>query len=208
MGWDALVVVTHPGNQSVSNISREQLKAVLTGGITTWRELGGSSDRPINLYVRKGRISGVGRTLRQQLFGDPEKSFTPRATVLPSSGKIEKAVERDPDGLAVSGISSSRHRALKLLNLDGVEPSLATLKRGQYPLFRILFLVAPRDYESDPLLSRFVDFTFSVEGQRIIENAGTLPYHRGALLLTKASYNYIHSMEVMTDSGIYTIGGH
>ncbi|SCZ52156.1 substrate-binding domain-containing protein [Thiohalomonas denitrificans] len=208
IGWDALVVTVHPENQSVSDITREQLKDVLTGKITTWGELGGSPDRPINLYVRKGKISGVGLTLRQQLFDNPDQPFAQRATVLQSSGKIEKAVEGDPDGFAVSGISSSRQRALKMLDLEGVDPSLITFKRGKYPLYRILFLVAPQDYESDPLLSRFVDFTFSVEGQRTIQNAGTLPFHRGALLLMKASRNYVSSLEVMSNSGIYTIGGH
>ena len=208
MGWDALVVTVHPENQAVSNITREQLRDVLTGKITNWQELGGNSDRPINLYVRKGKISGVGLTLRQQLFDDPDQSFAARATILPSSGKIEKAVERDPNGFAVSGISSSRQRALKLLYLDSVEPSLDNLKRGKYPLFRILFLVAPDDYESDPVLSQFIDFAFSIEGQRTIQNAGTLPYHRGALLLIKASPNYIHTLEVMGKSGIYTVGGH
>ncbi|WP_303905368.1 substrate-binding domain-containing protein [Thiohalomonas denitrificans] len=208
IGWDALVVTVHPENESVSNITREQLKDVLTGKITTWGELGSSSNRPINLYVRKGKISGVGLTLRQQLFDDPDKSFAQRATILPSSGKIEKAIEGDPDGFAVSGISSSRHRAVKMLNLEGIDASLVTLKRGKYPLFRILFLVAPQDYESNPVLSQFVDFAFSVEGQRIIQNAGTLPFHRGALLLMKASPNYIRAVEVMGNSGIYTIGGH
>ena len=206
VGWDALVVITNQANREITAIGREQLQKVLTGEITRWSELGASSDKPINLYVRKGTISGVGLTLRQQLFNNRDQPFSPRATVLGSSGKIETAVEKDPYGIAVSGISSSRHRDLNLLRLDGIEPSMASLKSGKYSLFRILFLVAPNDYAEREELKGFVDFAHSPRGQQIMEQAGTLPYHRGVhLLFTAASYEYLHSIDVVEQLSIYTL---
>lgn len=207
LGWDSLVVITHPSNDSVTSLTLQQLRDVLTGKITRWSELGGA-DRPINLYVRQGRTSGVGLTLRQQLFNNHDQAFSTGALVKSSSGVIEKAVENDPDGLAVSGISSSRHRALKMLRLDGVEPTMDALQRGKYPLFRILFLVAPSNYKDDPLLNAFVDFAYSVEGLKVIETAGTLPFHRGVFLTSKVSFDYVQSINAVEKAGIYTTGGH
>lgn len=209
MGWDALVAITHKENSMISGISREQLKQVLTGKITRWDQLGAQSNQPINLYVRTGKISGVGLTLRQQLFNNINQNFHKGATYLPSSGKIEKAVEKDPYGLAVSGISSSRHRQLKLLKLDNIEPTMATLRSGKYMLYRILFLVTPPDYRERPELQEFVDFTLSSKGQKIIREAGTLPYRYGfGLLSSGASTGYLQALDVIEQSGIYTVSGH
>lgn len=209
VGWDALAVIAHKDNRSIDSVSMEQLRDVLTGKITNWQQLGGKEDRPINLYVRKGKISGVGLTLRQQLFNNANQEFAASAKILASSGKIEKAIEEDPNGLAVSGISSSRHRDLRILSLDGAQPTMDDLKAGHYHLYRILFLVAPPNYATDPDLKAFVDFALSLEGQRVIQAAGTLPYHRGiALLRTGASTEYIMAMDAIDQAGLYTLGGH
>ncbi len=208
LGWDALVVIVHPQNRLIDQISRDQLRDLLTGKITDWSQLAAGTSHAINLYVRRGKISGVGLTLRQQLFNNVDQEFAPGAIVLKSSGKIEKAVEQDPWGIAVSGISSSRHRNLRMVPLDGVEPTLANLKRGKYPLYRVLFLVTPTDYLLDPDLKAFVDFALSSAGQRVIEHAGTLPYVKGIGLLHRTSAEYIDTIELVDQKGIYTLGGH
>ena len=209
VGWDALVVITHKDNPDVGSVTKDQLRKVLTGEITNWKQLGAAEDRPINLYVRKGKISGVGLTLRQQLFNNSSQDFTDRAIILASSGKIEKAIEEDPNGLAISGISSSRHRNVRILSLDEQQPTMDNLKAGKYHLYRILFLVAPPDYATDPDIKAFVDFALSLEGQRVIKAAGTLPYRHGiGLLRTGASAEYIMALDAIDQAGQYTLGGH
>ncbi|MEJ2344952.1 MAG: substrate-binding domain-containing protein [Gammaproteobacteria bacterium] len=209
MGWDALVVIVHKDNHAVKSISLQQLRDVLTGKITDWKQLGANLDHPINLYLRKGKISGVGLTLRQQLFNNADQNFTSHATILASSGKIEKAVEKDPYALAVSGISSSRHRQVRILGLNGIDPTMANLKAGKYLLYRILFLVAPPDYTQRPELKGFVDFALSMDGQNVIEKAGTLPYNKGiGLLRTGASLEYLLTLDAIDRDGLYTLGGH
>ncbi len=208
VGWDALVTIVNQKNSLIDSITRQQLRDVLTGKITTWRELGANSDKPINLYVRRGKISGVGRTLRQQLFDNPGQEFTPQATRLASSGKIEKAVLNDPFGLAVSGISSSRHRPLKMLNLNHIEPTMENLKNGKYDLHRLLFLVVSSKYIERPEVVDFVKFALSVKGQTIIRKAGTLPYHQGvALIFNNTSQDYLNSINILEQQKIYTLSG-
>ncbi len=209
IGWDALVVIAHKDNKAIDSISMGQLRDVLTGKITDWQQLGAKESRPIHLYIRKGKISGVGLTLRQQLFNNADQDFATSAKVLASSGKIEKAIEEDPDGLAVSGISSSRHRKVRILSLEGQQPTMDNLKAGNYHLYRILFLVAPPNYADDPDLKGFVDYALSIEGQHVIQAAGTLPYRRGiGLLRSGASTEYIMALDAIDQAGLYTLGGH
>jgi len=207
IGWDSLVVITNKANTATTSISQQQLRDVLTGKITNWKALGGD-DRPINLYVRSGKISGVGRTLRQQLFNNTGQEFRQDAKRLASSGKIEKAVEQDPNALAISGISSSRHRAVNMLKLDGIAPSLDTLKAGKYPLFRLLFLVAPHNLNEHPELQDFIHYATSPQGQGIIKKAGTLPYSQAInLMFTGTTSSYLHSIDLLSENHIYSLTG-
>lgn len=208
VGWDALVVIINQQNPLIDSISRDQLRNVLTGEITHWNQLGANSDKPINLYVRQGKISGVGRTLRQQLFNNPDQEFRAGATRLASSGKIEKAVADDPYGLAVSGISSSRHQPVKMVKLEEIEPSMETLRSGNYHLYRMLFLVVSNKYHQRPEIMDFIDFALSPKGQKVILEAGTLPYHLGVSLIFKAaSQDYLNSIDIMEQHRIYTLSG-
>lgn len=208
VGWDALVVITNQDKPLINSITKEQLRDVLTGKITSWNELGAKSNKPINLYVRSGKISGVGRTLRQQLFNDPDQAFSDRAIILSSSSKIEKAIAADPYGLAVSGISSSRHQPVKMLQLNGIEPNMDTLKSGHYDLYRMLFLVVSKRYMERPEVAEFVKFALSAEGQKVIMAAGTLPYLKGVSLIFKAtSEDYLRSIDILEKQKIYTLSG-
>lgn len=207
LGWDALVVIVHPNNP-ISQISEQQLRDIYTGKITTWRELGAATDAPLNLYARDGKISGVERTMRQLIFDNNEQEFTSHATFLPSSGKIEQAIEKDPNGLGVSGISSSRLRHLKMLSLNGTEPNSDNLKNGTYKYYRLLFLVAGKQYTETPELRDFVKFATSIEGQKVIEKSGTLPYMRGLRLFNSGlRKSYIQALETIEQVGIYAPGG-
>jgi len=208
VGWDALVVIVNQEKPLIDSITREQLREVLTGKITHWKQLGANTDKPINLYVRQGKISGVGLTLRQQLFNDPDQAFSPGATRLASSGKIEQAVAADPYSLAISGISSSRHRPVKMLKLEGIEPNMKTLQSGHYQLYRMLFLVVSDTYRQRPEISDFVQFALSVDGQKVIREAGTLPYHQGvSLIFNAAGQDYLNSIDIMEKYRIYTLSG-
>ncbi|MDH5785596.1 MAG: substrate-binding domain-containing protein [Chromatiales bacterium] len=207
LGWDSLVAITHKDNKLVDGITLQQLREVLTGKVTNWKELGGE-DHPINLYVRTGKISGVGVTLRQQLFDNVDQEFSKGATYLPSSGKIEKAVEVDPYGFAVSGVSSSRHRDVKLLKLNGIVANMENLSQGTYPLYRLLFLVAPHTLLERKEIVDFIGFALSPHGQIAIRKAGTLPYHQGIrLIFNGTSASYLHAISLLEEGKIYTLSG-
>ncbi|HHH13203.1 MAG TPA: phosphate ABC transporter substrate-binding protein, partial [Thiolapillus brandeum] len=156
VAWDALVVMVHPDNP-VSDITLDQLKALYEGKITNWKELGGR-DAPIELLVRKGKISGVGRTLRELVWADPDQEFK-GSTEYPSSGPLEKAVETHPNAIGVSGISSARKRQVKLLTLEGKAPTYDNIKNGHYLLYRPLYITYyPRNNPKLKEIKRFIAF--------------------------------------------------
>ena len=182
VAWDALVVIVHKDNP-VSDISMQQLKDLYDGKVTNWKQLGGP-DRPVSLMIRKGKISGVGLTLRELVFHDAEHEFV-STHVFPSSGPLEKAVENNSDAIGVTGISSARKREVKLLKLEGKYPNYDTVRTGEYLLYRPLYIAFNSANQRYDEVKRFVDFAHTRVGREIIRNAGTVPYLEALRLVHK-----------------------
>jgi len=196
VAWDALVAIVNPLNP-IDTITLEQLRQVYTGAITNWKGLGGI-DAPIKLYVREGKISGVGHALRKLVFTNFNQEFVESATRVPSSGPLEKAVESNPNAMAVTGVGSARRRAVKILALDGIEPSYDNIRNGDYMLYRPMFLVIKK-YGATRAAKAFIKFAVSPEGRQVIRDAGTIPYRDGMPLIARQ----IKQQNAATERGLY-----
>jgi len=182
VAWDALAIIANKKNP-INNLSLQQIKNIYTGKIINWKQLGGV-DKPINLYTRRGKISGVGYAIRQYIFKDSGQEFKgPKEFIVRSSGPLEKACETDPYALGITGISSARKRNVKILQFDGKTPSFENVKNGEYGLYRPLYLVTSPT--PTRLAKDFVAFATSKEGRQIIRDNGTVPYKDAPHLLSK-----------------------
>lgn len=196
VAWDALVVIVNKDNP-VDSVTFKQLQQIYLGHIENWRDLGGQN-APIELYARKGNISGVGRTLRELVFANYKQEFKAKY-VVKSSGPLEKGVMENINGVGVTGISSAKRRDVKILKLDGKEPSYENIKKGEYLLYRPLYLVT-KGPRSEKKVKDFISFALSREGRQIIRDSGTVPYADAMSLVMKQLEQYKRAR----DSGIYS----
>ena len=184
VAWDALVVITHKSNP-ISNLSQKQIQDIYRGKITHWRQISKKApNAPIHLYIRKGKVSGVGYTIRQYLFKNSEIDFVTKSKYkMRSSGPLEKSIEKDKYGIGITGVSSARKRNVKILHIDNHSPTYENVARGKYLLYRPLYLV------TSPTPSKkvkdFVSFAKSREGRAIIKKNGTVPYLEALNLMDK-----------------------
>ena len=183
VAWDALVVIVHKDNP-VDNITLDQLRDLYKGRITNWKQLGGK-DAPVELYVRTGKISGVGRTLREILFANYDEEFV-AAHVAEESATLEKDMVTNPNGVGMTGISSARKLVgvAKILRLEGKEPSFENIRDGKYLLYRPLYMVTHLQ-DNDPEVKRFINFVMGAEGKQVMRRAGTVPYEDAISLWLK-----------------------
>jgi phosphate transport system substrate-binding protein len=182
VAWDALVVITHKKNP-VKNLTHKQIQDIYLGKVTNWRQVGGQNI-PLHLYIRRGKISGVGYAIRQYLFEDSNIDFkTPQKYVKRSSGPIERGIEKDITGIAITGVSSARKRNVKIISMDSKSPTFENVKNGSYGLYRPLYLVTTPT--PSPKVKDFVSFAMSKEGRKIIRNNGTVPYMDAPKLMSK-----------------------
>lgn len=182
VAWDALVLITHKNNP-VKNLNSDQVRDIYLGKITDWKQLGGKPG-PIHLYVRRGKISGVGYAIRQYLFQDSNIEFVTKTNyIMPSSGPLEKAIEVDTYGIAITGVSSARKRNVNILSMDGKSPTYDNVMYGKYGLYRPLYLVTTPT--PSPKVKDFISFAMSKEGREIIRQNGTVPYKDAPNLMSK-----------------------
>jgi len=196
VAWDALVVIVHPDNP-VENITFDQIRGIYLGKITNWKQLGGNN-APIRLMARKGKLSGVGRALRKLVFANYNQEF--KATeFVKSSGPLEKAVVKDVNALGVTGISSARKRKVKNLQLDGKAPTYDNIRKGEYGLYRPLYLAMNRSGAKFDEVQKFIKYAHSREGRDIIRNNGTVPY----LEALKLVLTQVKQEERASERGLY-----
>ena len=170
VAWGALAFIVNPKNK-VDNLTTKQIKDILIGRITNWKEVGGD-DKPIHLIVRESKKSGVGLTARELLFKNIDEDFYSKAKKVKSSGFIRDEVAKDEDAFAIDNtMSSSRHNGIKMLKVDGVEPTKKNILSDKYKMRQALYIYLPKN--PSKLASKFADFALSKEGQEVISKTGT-----------------------------------
>lgn len=149
IAWDAVVLIVHPNNP-VGQLTLVQLLDVYAGRARNWSQVGGA-DKVINLYAVAGPLDGVEYELRRALFGNGALNVAAGRWYL-NTQQLEDAIAIDPAALGVTTLSAVyTNKKLKLLTIEGIVPSMATLEDGTYLLVAPLYAVNRADQvESAP----------------------------------------------------------
>ena len=191
VGWDALVPIVNK-ETPVSDLTSGQVKDILLGKITNWKEVGGK-DAKILVVAREGHISGVGYMSLKMIFEDMSTQYTQEALIVPDTGPLENKITVDKIAFGITGVSSAKKRvqdgkSLKILKVNGVEATMENIASGAYPYFRPLYLAVNPSSPNYAEVKKFIDWTLSTEGQKVIEDAGTVNLARGKGLKEKFKY--------------------
>ena len=64
---------------------------------------------------------------------------------------------------------------IKMLGINGVKPTIETIKNGTYPVYTNGYIVTLKGIDKNSPTKKWVDIVFSERGSKIIENAGYVP---------------------------------
>ncbi|MCX7515187.1 LysM peptidoglycan-binding domain-containing protein [Frateuria hangzhouensis] len=180
VAWDALVMITHPKNP-VGSLTLKQLHDIYYGKITNWSEVGGRNE-PMHVYAVASPGDGVEFSLRKLLFGRGNQPVAaPRLYV--NTAKLEEAVTLDPKAIGVTALSrvADNHK-LKMIRIDGIAPSAATVASGSYKLYTPLYLVTNPSSPHAAEAQAFVEFAKGDKMAAMIRRDDALPYDAGSAL--------------------------
>jgi phosphate transport system substrate-binding protein len=164
IAYDGIAIVTHPDTQ-LTTLSIEQVRDIFAGEITNFSEVGGP-DAPIAVVSRE-EGSGTRAAFEELVMedGEEEKIITEKALLQQSNGQVRTTVATTPNsiGYLSFGFLDESTRGVPI---DGVEPSVANVKGGDYPIFRPLNMLT--NGPPNELAQAFLDFILSGEGQAIV----------------------------------------
>lgn len=139
VAWDSLAVIVNPKNP-VKSLTLEQLRDLLAGKHPAWSGLGGGPGA-VNLYAVAGPNDGIEWSLRRLMFGRGSVNIASKRWYL-NTQQLEDAIALDPNGIGVTLLSNvSGNTRVRPLAIDGVAPSIATMRDGSYPLVTEVYIV-------------------------------------------------------------------
>ncbi|HUJ70769.1 MAG TPA: phosphate ABC transporter substrate-binding protein [Verrucomicrobiae bacterium] len=169
IGAYSVVVVVNAKNP-LANLTRNQVEDIFTGAVQNWKDVGGT-DGPIHLYVRDP-ISGTYLGFRELAMDNKPYAGTPN--LFTNYEAIVKAVAQDPNGIGYSSTASAGNDGVRVVSVSGVQPSVTSVNKGQYPYARVLHLYTDKDKET-PATHDFIQFVRSAHGQQILSQMGFVP---------------------------------
>ena len=168
LAYDGIAVIVNPEN-TVEDLTVEQIAAIYTGEITNWSEVGGI-DAEIVLI---GREAGSGtRSGFEEIVG-VEDACQYRQE-LTSTGDVITAVSQNPGAIGYASLASVKD-TVKAIKVGGVTPSEETVKDETYAIQRPFVLVTKADTELTGAAKAFFDFITSEAAREVITAAGVVP---------------------------------
>lgn len=168
---DGIAIIVNPQN-GVEDLTVEQIGKIYKGEITNWSEVGGS-DGPIVLI---GREAASGTRDGFESITDTKDSCK-YAQELTSTGDVIQTVSGNPNAIGYASLAAVKD-TVKVLKVEGVSPSKATIQDKTYKIQRDFVLVTPKGKELSAAAQKFFDYATSKDADDLIEKAGAIPVIR------------------------------
>ena len=165
---DGIAIVVNTEN-TVEDLSLEQIAKLATGEITNWSEVGGP-DAPVVLI---GREAGSGtRDGFESNVGVEDKCAYEQE--LTSTGAVLAGVAANPNAFGYVSLASVDD-TVKMVTVDGVAASEETVKDGSYKIQRPFVFATKEGEELSAQAQAFYDFALSEDAAELIAAAGAVP---------------------------------
>ena len=164
---DGVAVVVNPEN-TVADLTVEQIAKIFSGEITNWSEVGGA-DAEIAVF---GRESGSGtRGAFEEIVGVEDACVY--TNEYSSTGDMVGAVAGNPNAIGYASLSAVDESVIAV-SVNGVAPSEATVKDGTYEIQRPFVMVTKEGTELSEAAQAFLDYATSAEVAEYIAAAGAV----------------------------------
>jgi phosphate transport system substrate-binding protein len=168
IGKDGIVVAVNTAN-SVSSLTKDQLKGIFSGNITNWNQISGT-DAKIDVITREDG-SGT-RTAFEDVVMGKDVKIKADAIVQSSTEAVKQSIKGDPNAVGFISLANL-DSTVKAIAVDGVAPSEQTVSDGSYKLQRPFIFITKG--EPKGAVKDFIDWVMGPEGQAIIKSENVVP---------------------------------
>jgi len=190
VGTDALAVVVSTENEFLTNVTLGELSRIFSADFTQWSEVNPAWPAEDILRFSPGTDSGTFdyfiEAVMTPTFDDAGEEKLLQAENLQQSeddNVLVLGVEGSPFAIGYFGYAYYQENAdrLKILNVDGVEPTNATVDAADYPLARPLFIYSDANIMNEkPQVAAFINYFLTYVDDEI-RDVGYFPANAAAL---------------------------
>lgn len=170
LAYDGIAVVVNKENP-VKDLDSETVKKIFEGEITNWSEVGGNDEDIIVI----SRESGSGTRdafeemmeLTEEVDGATVPTLREDALICEGNGSVKASVASKTNAIAYLSLGYIDD-TMNTVSIDGVVPSVETVKSGEYKISRPLLLVTKG--EISEAAQKYLDYCLD-EGQTIVSES-------------------------------------
>ena len=178
IGREAFVFFVHPNNP-LDSMTLSQIRSIYSGETTKWDQLGVKGLGNIRAYQRE-EGSGSQTALKRFVMRDTPLMNAETEMVQGGMGDMVEQVSsyknhRNAIGYSFRFYCTALMKGfdVKLLAINGVEPTVENIENGTYPLASSFYAVTRSDADENTLA--LLDWICGPQGQELVEKSGYTP---------------------------------
>jgi phosphate transport system substrate-binding protein len=168
VAYDGIGVIVNQNNP-VSVLTKRQVEQIFAGDITDWSQVGGTAG-PISIYTRN-TSSGTYSDFKDLAM--KKRDYASSSQKMAGNEQIASEVAKNANGIGYVGLAYLTDPGIKTISIEGTLPNEATVMSGKYPYARPTFYYTNGEPVGEA--AKFVDFTLSDEGQKVVRKVGFVP---------------------------------
>lgn len=175
----AFVFIVNSKNP-VESLTLDEIIKIYKGDITNWKEVGGDDEEIIPYQRPKG--SGSQTAMISLVMKDENLMSAPTMKVEGEMGGLIDAIAEYDNSKQSIGYSyfyyvntMYKKDSIKMLGINGIKPTIETIKNGSYPIYTNGYIVVKKDAAEDSNAKKWVNAVLSERGSKIITEEGYVP---------------------------------
>ena len=168
IGFTGSALAVHPSN-TITSLTKDQVVKIYAATIKDWSEVGGTAG-PVKPFVREA-ASSTRTTIEAYVFGSAAPKYPADVQEIFESADTIKAIGafKGSIGMVTLNAKNLKDATIKLIGMDGVQPTLANLGTGAWKMSKASYMTTNADpAKVKPAIKALVEFVKSPEGQKII----------------------------------------
>src|SRR6266511_3564014 len=134
VAYDGIAVIVNSANP-IKGLTKKQVEQIFTGDVTDWSAVGGSGGK-ISIYTRN-TSSGTYSDFKDLAM--KKRDYASSSQKMAGNEQIAAEVGKNPNGVGYVGLAYTKAGGIKVMPIDGVMPSQASVINKTWPYARPTF---------------------------------------------------------------------
>jgi phosphate transport system substrate-binding protein len=165
VAYDGMAVIVS-ANSPLTKLTKRQVEQIFAGDVTNWSAVGAPAGK-ISIYTRN-TSSGTYQDWRDLAMN--KRDYASSSQKMAGNEQIAAEVAKNPNGIGYVGLAYITAPGIKVVSIDGIMPTKATVQDKTYPYARPTFYYTNGEPAGEA--AKFLEFTLSDAGQAIAEKIG------------------------------------